>query len=137
MPHDQRFPRVLSEWNFMNEDIIAEFEATLSKTFAENPYPIYRKLRDVGPIFSPKLNSWIISSFADVSFVLSSNHFTKGNPQAMTRPVDADPAYNMIKNWMLTQDSEIHAQLRSIFEPFFAREVIAGLTRLVMNHVTD
>lgn len=47
--------------------------------FAEDPYGMYRRLREEDPVHLAQTNEWIVSRYDDVKFVLKSPDFRSGN----------------------------------------------------------
>ena len=103
----------------------------------EDPYPLYRELREKHPIFhSEARDMWVISRYADVQAVLrDADTFASGRGIVPTGFVSQKPM-------LITQDAPYHTHLRSalrgIFTPRRVRtleDFIRRLTRDLLNGI--
>jgi cytochrome P450 len=77
-----------------------------------DPYPIYRKIRDLGPaVWLTAHDAWAIGRFADVRAALRADDvLISGHGVAMNTVVNGQPSSRIT----LTSDGDVHRQLRAV-----------------------
>lgn len=109
-----------------------------SEAFFEDPYPIYSKLRERGPVFVESIGAWVAARFNDISAILQTPSFSKRPHHShIVDSPEGDRCYKMIKNWMLTHDGDLHSTLRHLFEPLFDRGGMILCDRIVRDTIED
>lgn len=110
-------------------------EALLTPAFMSNPYPYYVQLREDDPIhWSPRLNAWILTRYADVHAALRDARLISGKrvesyaqslaPNA-TRA--AQPLYDQINKWIGNLDPPDHTRLRRLVNTAFTPRMVDRL----------
>lgn len=88
----------------------------------ENPYPLYKQLRDLGPaVWMTRYDMWVIPRFKDVKHVQANwRQFTTSKGVAMSERVNAATS-GLGRASSLTSDPPLHDQMRSITEKPISR----------------
>jgi len=88
----------------------------------ENPYPLYKKLRDLGPaVWMTRYNMWVIPRFKDVKHVQANwRQFTTSKGTAMSEQANALTS-GLGRASSLTSDPPLHDEMRSITEKPISR----------------
>jgi cytochrome P450 len=100
----------------------------MSPAVIADPYPYYRRLREMDPVHKSPLGFFVASRHADVSLALRDRRFGKDFVGRMTRrfgpQVMEEPVYRSMSHWMLQQDPPDHTRLRGlVVKAFTARRV--------------
>jgi cytochrome P450 len=89
----------------------------------ENPYPVYRELRESDPVhWDEPLHAWVLTRYEDVSWALtelSSDRVT----QARDRVQDGalQPLFDVLARLMVQRDEPDHTRIRSLVQKAFLR----------------
>jgi cytochrome P450 len=100
----------------------------MSPEVIADPYPYYRRLREIDPVHRSPLGFFVASRHADVAHILRDKRFGKDFIGRMTRrfgkEVMDEPVYRSMRHWMLQQDPPDHTRLRGlVVKAFTARRV--------------
>lgn len=100
----------------------------LSPEFIADPYPVYKALREAGPLVRSPFGFSFAAREADVSFILRDKRFGKDFIGRMERRYGPDamkePVYQSMRHWMLQQDPPDHTRLRGlVVKAFTARRI--------------
>ncbi len=100
----------------------------LSPDFIRDPYPFYRQLRGVDPLWMSPFGYRLASRHADIAAILRDRRFGKSYEARMkNRYGDGaldEPAFHAMSLWMLNQDPPDHTRLRGlVVKAFTARRV--------------
>jgi cytochrome P450 len=100
----------------------------LSPEFINDPYPIYRAIRDAGPLVRSPFGFLFAAREADVSFILRDKRFGKDFVGRIQRRYGADamkePVYQNMRHWMVQLDPPDHTRLRGlVVKAFTARRI--------------
>jgi cytochrome P450 len=108
-----------------------------SPLMMEDPYPIYRHLRDQGPVFwSKEWNAWVISRYADVSVSLRDNeNLSNVNRQALLfgELTDAERhALSQLRHYfaqldVIGSDPPDHTRMRALVQKAFLPGMVASM----------
>jgi hypothetical protein len=113
----------------------------LSPDFIKDPYPFYAKLREHAPVMPlPHLNSYLVSRYADATFVLRDRRFGKDFVNRITRRyADAlnEPVYRAMGHWMLSQDPPDHTRLRGLVVKAFTYRRIEDMRPRIQQIVDE
>jgi cytochrome P450/ferredoxin-NADP reductase len=102
----------------------AVFFDPLSYAAYDNPYEIYRQLRDHAPVYyNPRRDLWVVSRYADVSACLK-NHEQMVN--ALGNDMDGTHDSYGTGN-LVAQDPPRHSVLRAVVRPAFSAKEILGM----------
>jgi len=112
-------------------------------SFAQNPYPAYAALRKSEPVhYSPTLQAWVLTSFADCERVLRDQETFSNNPMLATSPM-AQQFQQLRREFplgevptVLQSDPPVHTRLRGIVSRAFTPRVVEGL-RGRIEEITD
>lgn len=98
-----------------------------------DPYPIYERMRDAGPVsFSPFLQQWAVVGYDEAKEILSSSSFGVADQLDLllkARPY-ADLSDNtklLLRNALLFTDPPLHTRLRSVVSRAFTPRQMARL----------
>ncbi|MGE0227413.1 MAG: cytochrome P450 [Dehalococcoidia bacterium] len=103
-------------------------------SFARDPYPAYATLRSAEPVhFSPTLQAWVVTSFAECERVLRDAETFSNNPLLATSPM-ARQFQQQRREFplgevptVLNSDAPVHTRLRGIVSRAFTPRVIEGM----------
>ena len=108
-----------------------------SKAIFDDPYPVYRRLRDEAPIYrDPENRWWVLSRFDDVAGALRDwqTYSSKLGP-APENPDDDGRKYSVI-----SMDPPRHDRIRGVLKGFFTPKAVAAMQdalQAVVNHHLD
>jgi cytochrome P450 len=117
--------------------------ATVTRSVPGSPVPFphawLERLRDSDPVHhDPAWGGWIVSSYADVSTLLSDSRLSlEGGAQAMFERLDPSvrkrlmPLERHVSKWLGVLDPVNHRRLRTILAKAFAPDVISATQSLV------
>lgn len=115
-----------------------------SAEFRADPYPLYAKLRDAGPVVRTPLGTWMITRYETVDRVLRSASFRtpRGYKDAddPTGPPRFDPAGPLgrhRRHWLLFQSGEAHTRLRKLIMKVFTPRAVRALAPRIDALVTE
>lgn len=93
----------------------------------ENPFPVYRALRDTDPVcWDPALNAWVVTRHGDVSAVMKDNHFSSDRV-SLARGRYAQrhqTVFELLSRVMLQTDAPRHNRLRDLVHAAFTRTAV-------------
>ena len=109
----------------------------MSARLAQDPYPIFARLRERDPVHrSLLMDAWVFSRHADVDAILRDHRRFASDPrkrerarqrQARMRPEDCS---------LLFLDPPDHTRLRNLVNKAFTRRAVTGLEPHIRAHVT-
>ncbi|WP_433264012.1 cytochrome P450 [Actinosynnema sp. CS-041913] len=93
-----------------------------------DPYPLYERMREKGPLYREHTGQWVATSHATVNSVLRDRRFgtrlTNGELPGMTP--SAREATGVFHDSFLEQDPPDHTRLRRLVAPAFSPRRVAG-----------
>ena len=109
----------------------------------EDPYPVYRQLRDEFPVHhNPKLRFWTLSRYDDVFEALQASDLFISGKGVMVGMPEADDGFYEKLPLLITTDRPRHTQLRALVSRAFTPRRIARLeprirdiARSLLDHV--
>jgi cytochrome P450 len=115
-----------------------------SPEFRADPYPLYAKLRDAGPVIKTPLGTYMVTQYEQVDRVLRSPAFRtpRGYKDAddPTGPPRFDPSGPLARhrrNWILFQSGETHTRLRKLIMKVFTPRAVRALAPRVDALVSE
>jgi len=106
-----------------------------SDSFHEDPYPVYRELRDTAPVYHhPEQGFWAISRYEDVAAALMRPQVFSSK-RFLGPPPPSDPSSLM--PIMVVLDPPRHDELRSLVNRAFTPQRIAALEPHIRDITTD
>ena len=125
------------------EEIVREL--FLTPEGRSDPYPRYHRLRETAPVhYSPHLQAWFVSRYADVAAIVRDPRFGKDYPRQME--IKFGPSWRQHSSLargedsMLNRDGAEHTRLRRLVIKAFTRRAIEGLRPAIqgiMNGLLD
>jgi cytochrome P450/ferredoxin-NADP reductase len=113
---------------------LAVFYDPLSYAAYDNPYEVYRQLRDHAPVYyNERRDLWVVSRHADVSTCLR-NHEQMIN--ALGNDMDGTHASYGAGN-LVAQDQPHHTVLRNVVRPSFAARELLAMEAHIRAHVRE
>jgi cytochrome P450 len=106
---------------------------------AENPYPVYRRLRDESPVHhchDGDQSMWLLSRYDDVAAALADWH-TFTSVGSMTPLRSAPGARSADGEQLITTDPPFHDGLRQVIREYFSPKRIALLEAKITREVVD
>jgi len=109
-----------------------------------NPYPLYRRMREEDPVhWSDLMESWILSRYQDVVFVLTDPRFSADRRQARNR--FAQMAQQREQEFgplgrtqtMLSSDPPLHTRLRRLVSKAFTPRAVENLRPRIQEIVDE
>jgi pimeloyl-[acyl-carrier protein] synthase len=122
------------------------FERLVSTEFRENPYALYKELRENDPVHlaaTTPIRQWFVTRYEDVVFVLKDPRFGREYARVappgyeMQVPEEWKPIVNLQKQWMLLRDPPNHTRLRSLVNTAFTPKVVARLRPHIEDIAND
>ncbi|MCV7257205.1 cytochrome P450 [Mycobacterium shimoidei] len=108
-----------------------------SKAIFDDPYPVYRRLRDEAPVYrDPEDRWWVLSRFDDVSGALR-DWSTYSSRQG---PAPENPDNDGRKYSIISMDPPRHDRIRGVLKGFFTPKAVAAMEnalRAVVAHHLD
>ncbi|TRW76762.1 cytochrome P450 [Mycolicibacterium sp. 018/SC-01/001] len=107
-----------------------------SRAVFDDPYPVYRRLRDEAPVYrDPEDRWWVLSRYADIAAALRDwQTFSSRLGPAPENPDDNGRKYSII-----SMDPPKHDRIRSVLKGFFTPKAVAAmdatLRRVVTTHL--
>ncbi len=110
-----------------------------------DPYPLYHELRQTAPVhYSPALESWFVSRYADVAAIVRDPRLRKDDPRQMEIKFGSDwrdhSSLARGEDSMLNRTGAAHSRLRSLVIKSFTRRAMDGLRpniQRIMNDLID
>jgi cytochrome P450 len=87
--------------------------------FRANPYPAYRFLREMAPVWRMPAGQWIVSSHAGCTAVLRDARFGREDAAGITPEMAKEPAIASLSRMMLLRDPPAHDRLRGLVSKAF------------------
>ena len=103
----------------------------------EDPYPVYRQLRDNAPLYwSPAASTWVLSRYDDVSAALLDPETYSSASGIFPTPPGVDMT-ELFLPMLIMSDPPRHTQLRHLISKAFTPRRIAGLETRIQALVDD
>ncbi len=103
----------------------------------EDPYPVYRELRETAPVYwSQEASSWVLSRYADVSAALT-DPVTFSSASGVFPVPPGMKMTEMLLPMLVMSDPPRHTQLRQLVSKAFTPRRIASLGSTVQTVVDD
>lgn len=133
----------LGEWAMKPAEDAPLFNAR-DPRLRNDPYPLYRRLREAEPVHRTPYGHWVVSGYDEVESLIRRPQLSSEYPQdprwAEQRGGPDSPIVEATRDWMLMRDGEAHRRLRGLANPVFtARAVretaprIAGIVHRIMD----
>ena len=89
----------------------------------EDPYPVYRRLRESDPIhWNDTLRGWVLTRYDDVAWALKSLSSDRVTPaRERFRDAGLDPLWDALAALMIQRDEPDHTRLRALVQKAFHR----------------
>ena len=123
--------------------VTAEFNPFAPGMLA-NPYPMYQALRQFAPIYwSELMDSWILTRYEDVDFVLTDPRFSADRGSArnrfaeMVKQQQEDFGPFSLAQTMLTSDPPEHTRLRRLVSKAFTPRAVEDLRPRIQQIVDE
>jgi pulcherriminic acid synthase len=112
-------------------EIVAAPPDIFTPEFAADPYPHYRRMRDVYPLyFHAPTRAWILSRYDDVRLALTNPAFTTRSYAAQTEP--------LLGTTLIQLDGREHALQRGLLSPSFsALSIRERFSELIGNTIDE
>ena len=108
-----------------------------SKVIFDDPYPVYRRLRDEAPVYrDPEQRWWVLSRFDDVSGALRDWQ----TYSSKLGPAPENPDNDGRKYSVISMDPPRHDRIRGVLKGFFTPKAVAAMEdalRAVVNQHLD
>ncbi|MGZ8216530.1 cytochrome P450 [Methylomagnum sp.] len=102
--------------------------------FLANPYPVYTKLRESGPVFSLMPGIWLVTAYAAADRILRDPRLGRAFLIGIERRYGADavnePAFQVANRFMLLMNPPEHTRLRALVSKAFSVKQAPELWRL-------
>ena len=97
-------------------------------TFFQDPYPTYRAIQEVCPVFYwEDYGHWCAASFADVDALFRDRRFGREPPDPLPVPEHTRPFFDLDRLSMLEREPPAHTRLRRLVNRAFVSRAIARL----------
>ena len=115
----------MSSWGEVYMDVPIDFRPDAPE-FLANPYPMYRRLREEDPVhWSPRLKSWVLTSYEDVKRVLLDREISSDRMRPFFATLPGPEAGRIadviryLSTWMVFRDPPEHTRLRRLTSKVF------------------
>jgi cytochrome P450 len=123
---------------------MAEDLDLLDPVHRENPFPVYRRLREQDPVhWNARLNMWVVTRYDDVEHILhaidrySADRFRRiGEGFLAERPHMRDVA-GIMRDWAVYRDPPEHSRLRGLLNRTFTPRAIDAMRPQIQVIVDD
>ncbi|SFC70721.1 Cytochrome P450 [Bacillus sp. OV322] len=120
-----------------NREITKGQNYMFTDAFVQNPYPLYKKLREEAPIYKTLLpggmHSWLITRHEDASELLKDSRFIKDYTKLSDEPTSHTSIFTQN---MLFSDPPDHKRLRGLVQKAFTPKMIEGMRERIQE-ITD
>src|SRR5208337_4689297 len=105
--------------------------------FVADPYPVFRQLRLLAPVFKAPFGRWFLTGYENTALLLRDRRFGKGyqDPEALVRRFGRtalqEPAVVELTHMMLMRDPPDHTRLRGLVTKAFTARRIEALRERV------
>jgi cytochrome P450 len=104
----------------------------LDERVLEDPYPIYARLRDAGPLCRGMPGTWVVTRHAEVAALLHDRRLGSEFPPEYHRvSAGAGPASEFMSGILLYRDPPAHGRLRRLVGHAFAARLVRALERRI------
>jgi hypothetical protein len=111
-----------------------------SAEFIADPYPLYARLREQAPVYPLAPHAWLVTRYDDADQVLRDPRLGKDFLTALARrygrDVSDEPAFRLVKNFLLLMNPPAHSRLRGLVSKAFSVRQ-ANELRLLTQRVAD
>jgi cytochrome P450 len=110
--------------------------------FLADPYPVFRRLRAVAPVWKAPLGRWFLTGYDDTTHLMRDRRFGRGydDPEALIRRFGPtalqEPAVVGLTHMMLMRDPPDHTRLRGLVTKAFTARRIEALRNGIQD-LTD
>lgn len=132
-----------------NSEIVGDFFDPLSPAFAQNPYPVYSKLRGLGALkYFPVYEMWLVPRYSDIAAIVMDLKMVRSLEGLLSEKEIADRKKK--DNWhdmpyhsrfiqinMLDSDGPVHDRLRKQVFKSFTPALIARLRPSIQQFVDN
>ncbi|WP_282610244.1 cytochrome P450 [Pelagibius sp. Alg239-R121] len=102
--------------------------ANLGEGFYQDPYTIYRKVRDTAPLCQQSDGSYFISRYGDVAAILKDHQSYSSDKKVDFKPKFGDgPLYEHHTTSLVFNDPPYHTRVRRLLAPFFTPRTLRAL----------
>ncbi|HEV3427371.1 MAG TPA: cytochrome P450 [Paraburkholderia sp.] len=112
-----------------------QFSDFSSPAFFADPYPLYQKIRDAGPLLPVAPNAFVTGRFAVVDALLRDPRMGKTYLQSVTarygEQATAQPVFQSLNRTLLMMNPPSHTRLRALLMKTFNARQIEKLTAIV------
>jgi cytochrome P450 len=105
-----------------------------SPEFRDDPYPLYRTMRDAGPVIRTPFGSLMVTRYEPLDRILRSSTFRTprgyrdaNDPAGTSRFDPAGPLSLHRRHWLLFQSGDAHARLRKLVTKVFTPRAVQVL----------
>jgi len=95
--------------------------------FRANPYPAYKFLRQMAPVWRMPAGQWLVSSHAGCTAVLRDAQFGREDAAGITPEMAKEPAIASLSRMMLLRDPPAHTRLRGLVSKAFTARRMEAL----------
>jgi cytochrome P450 len=95
--------------------------------FRADPYPAYRFLRQMAPVWRLPAGQWVVSTHAGCTAVLRDSRFGREDRAGITPEMAREPAIASLSRMMLLRDPPAHTRLRGLVSKAFTAKRMEAL----------
>ena len=102
--------------------------------FLDDPYPVYRRLRESDPVHWSHFGVWLVTRYADAASMLRDARFGHPDHKAIAfASGDSSVAALLRANMLMFKNPPDHTRLRRLVEQVFTPRLVAGLRPFVQR----
>ncbi|SFQ64714.1 Cytochrome P450 [Amycolatopsis arida] len=118
-----------------DENPVIDFDP-FDRAYRADPYPYFRRLRELAPIYRSPRGHWLISRHRDVAAVFRDSRFGHGSDEVLGQNNFRRPVRGRAKPFILLDPPE-HTRLRSLVNKAFTPRIVERLTPRIQRIVDD
>jgi len=99
----------------------------------DDPYPLFRRLREHDPVYETDFGYWYVSRYEDVVALLRDPRLTSGQGVPDSLGVTEGPLRAIMDSWMMALDGPAHTRTRGLVSRAFTPRAVEAMRPVVTD----